>query len=67
MTGRLSMPDARTALLGSILNRCEPVRPGNHGTDYKRLPRVRLCQPAADAATGAALMAREKWEDETHA
>ena len=67
VTGRLSMPDARTALLGSILNRCEPVRRETTERIHKRLPRVRLCQPAADAATGAALMAREKWEDETHA
>lgn len=64
---RLGMPDADAALLGSILEKCAPVREETKRRIREQMPRLRVIAPRADAAMGAALIAKEKWEEKSNA
>lgn len=63
VTRRLEMPAFEAALLGSILERCAPVREETKRLIHEQMPRAGIIEPRADAATGAALIAKEEGEN----
>lgn len=63
---RLRLPGADVALMGSILEKCAPVRAEVEALIDAGLPAARIIAPRADAAQGAALMAKLRWEEQCH-
>lgn len=63
---RLKLPGADVALMGSVLEKCAPVRAGVEALIDAGLPAARVIVPRADAAQGAALIAKQRWEEQYH-
>ena len=63
---RLELPSADVALMGSVLEKCAPVRARTEKLIGAGLPAARVIAPRADAAQGAAMIAKQRWEEQCH-
>ena len=52
--------------MGSVLEKCAPVRARVEALIDAGLPAARVIVPRADAAQGAALIAKQRWEEQYH-
>lgn len=64
---RLALTGCDVALLGSVLEKCGPVRRETERRILEKMPEMNVIAPRADAATGAAMIAKEQWEETKHA